>query len=158
VADRDEPVDCFEPAQAQLAEFYSSDPKVKNLSRVMRLPGFLHRKGEPLLVTFAGGSSRRYTLDEVLVAHRIGRRRSTANAADRPRLSPAAILGGVLLGQRDDAIYRYACSLRARRLDRAEAEMLILKASRSCSPPFPEREAMAKLEGAWKHLGETFHC
>ncbi len=44
-------VDCsleqFTPLQAALAVKFNSDPKVKDLPRVMRLPGFLHQKNEP---------------------------------------------------------------------------------------------------------------
>jgi len=45
-----EPLDRFEPAQVALAKKLGTDPAVKDLPRVMRLPGFLHRKGEPFLV------------------------------------------------------------------------------------------------------------
>lgn len=37
----------FGPAQKALAEKFGGDPSVHDLPRVMRLPGFLHRKGEP---------------------------------------------------------------------------------------------------------------
>lgn len=45
-----EPLELFGPAQAQLAVALGTDPKVKDLPRVMRLPGTLHRKGEPFKV------------------------------------------------------------------------------------------------------------
>jgi hypothetical protein len=40
-------VDAFKPTQQAIAARYGSDPSVCNPSRVMRLPGFVHRKGEP---------------------------------------------------------------------------------------------------------------
>ncbi|MBZ9718548.1 phage/plasmid primase, P4 family [Mesorhizobium sp. AD1-1] len=40
----------FENAQLALIERFGSDKSVKDLPRVMRLPGFLHNKGEPRLV------------------------------------------------------------------------------------------------------------
>jgi hypothetical protein len=43
------PLDGFGPAQAALALRFEGDPSVKDLPRVMRVPGFLHRKGEPFL-------------------------------------------------------------------------------------------------------------
>jgi P4 family phage/plasmid primase-like protien len=39
----------FENVQKRLIKRFDSDPKVKDLPRVMRLPGFLHRKGTPFL-------------------------------------------------------------------------------------------------------------
>jgi len=48
----DFPVEQFETLQRRLAAHYGTDPKVCNLSRVMRLPGTLHQKGDtPILVT-----------------------------------------------------------------------------------------------------------
>ena len=41
----------FQDAQRSLIEKFDSDPAVKDLPRVMRLPGFFHLKGEPHLVT-----------------------------------------------------------------------------------------------------------
>lgn len=41
----------FEHAQKALIEKFGADPAVKDLSRVMRLPGFFHRKAEPFRVT-----------------------------------------------------------------------------------------------------------
>ncbi len=40
----------FGALQQALAEHYGTDPSVKDLPRVMRLPGFYHRKGEPVMV------------------------------------------------------------------------------------------------------------
>jgi P4 family phage/plasmid primase-like protien len=40
----------FENVQKRLIKRFNSDPKVKDLPRVMRLPGFLHRKGTPFLI------------------------------------------------------------------------------------------------------------
>jgi hypothetical protein len=46
----DMPLATFENAQRRLAAFYRSDSKLTDLCRVMRLPGFIHRKGEPAQV------------------------------------------------------------------------------------------------------------
>ena len=43
------PLDAFADVQRAIAEHFGSDPKVCDLPRVMRLPGFWHRKGEPFL-------------------------------------------------------------------------------------------------------------
>jgi predicted P-loop ATPase len=52
----DIPLDAFTPAQEAIAKRYGSDPKVKDLARVMRLPRFYHRKGEPFLVRLIDAS------------------------------------------------------------------------------------------------------
>jgi hypothetical protein len=41
--------DFFVTIQRKLVSFFNSDPKVIDTARVMRLPGFYHQKGEPVL-------------------------------------------------------------------------------------------------------------
>lgn len=57
------PLDQFRDAQATLATFFGSDPKVCDLPRVMRLPGFLHRKRDPFLVRVLSLAGTRYDAD-----------------------------------------------------------------------------------------------
>jgi len=45
----DVPLDLFKPMQQAIAQRFGSDPKVCDLPRVMRLPGFFHNKGKPFL-------------------------------------------------------------------------------------------------------------
>jgi len=64
-----EPLDRFEPAQVALAAKLGTDASVKDLSRVMRLPGFLHQKPDnpaPFLVTVIQASDVAYTTAEAL--------------------------------------------------------------------------------------------
>jgi hypothetical protein len=44
------PRDDFTAVQIALIELFKSDPSIKDLPRVMRLPGFIHRKAIPVLV------------------------------------------------------------------------------------------------------------
>jgi hypothetical protein len=50
---KDAPLDQFKETQSRLAKLVGGDPNVCDLSRVMRLPGFLHQKqpGNPFLVS-----------------------------------------------------------------------------------------------------------
>lgn len=43
------PLDQFKLRQQMLADRFRGDPKVCNLGRVMRLPGFVHHKGAPFM-------------------------------------------------------------------------------------------------------------
>lgn len=43
------PLDLFKQSQSQIALKFSSDPKVCDLPRVMRLPGFWHQKDTPFM-------------------------------------------------------------------------------------------------------------
>ncbi len=72
-------------------------------------------------------------------------------AGGKEKLDPVQVLAGVPEGRRDMTLFRYACRLRTQGLTREEALRLVLEAAANCSPPFPEREARAKVEQAWKY-------
>lgn len=44
------PLDQFKQCQQMLIKRFGGDPSVNDLPRVLRLPGFIHRKGEPFMV------------------------------------------------------------------------------------------------------------
>jgi hypothetical protein len=46
VTTKQQSLDEFPITQKHLAQFYKSDPKIHDLPRVMRVPGFLHKKNE----------------------------------------------------------------------------------------------------------------
>jgi len=79
--------------------------------------------------------------------------KTTTNPSDSLR-DPDAILAGVDEGSRDVALFRYACLLRRDKITRAQADALILKAAASCDPPFPEKDALRKVEQAWEYPSE----
>ena len=51
-------LDQFGPAQSRLAKHYGSDPVVKDLPRVMRVPGFWHSKYEPTMIVLGLGNGK----------------------------------------------------------------------------------------------------
>lgn len=55
----------FEEAQRRIAAAFGTDPKVHDLPRVMRLPGFFHRKAAPFLVRTVRATGQRYTAAEL---------------------------------------------------------------------------------------------
>ena len=59
-------LDDFRQAQQRLARHYGSDPVVHDLPRVMRLPGFWHRKREPFMVELLEAPGHRYSTAAVL--------------------------------------------------------------------------------------------
>ncbi|MDQ0340249.1 uncharacterized protein (DUF927 family) [Caldalkalibacillus uzonensis] len=70
------------------------------------------------------------------------------------KVDPAKVLQGVPEGERDWTLFRYACRLRAKGYDRAEAEALVMQAAANCDPPFPEEDALKKVESAWNYEGQ----
>lgn len=61
------------------------------------------------------------------------------------------VLQGVPQGSRDNALFSYACSARARSLKYSEAKLIILEAAKNCKPPISETIALQKLDQGWKY-------
>lgn len=65
--------------------------------------------------------------------------------------STDSLMQGIEEGSRDEMLFRLACRLRRELRDsRRAVEVLILDAAAHCSPPFPEAEALAKVDQAFK--------
>jgi len=77
------------------------------------------------------------------------RRRSTVEGVDQKSLNVAQVLAGVPEGQRDDALFRLACKLRHAGVPREWGERLVGEAAENCTPPFPQKEAYAKVANAY---------
>ncbi len=88
-------VAAFPAVQKQLAAYYGTDPSVHDLPRVMRVPGFFHRKGEPFLVTFRPASGRVYDLGQIVAAHPVP---AVPQAATAPKANADAVRREKLLG------------------------------------------------------------
>lgn len=73
---------------------------------------------------------------------------STGSRGDLPETSQ--LLQGVSEGKRDDIIFRAACRWRRQLKDKSAVTTLVLEAARHCDPPFPEDQALRKIEQAFK--------
>jgi hypothetical protein len=68
LADSDRDINAWRPAQRGLARALGGDVSVADPTKAMRIPGFLHQKSDPFLVTLLQANSRRFTLAEVAAA------------------------------------------------------------------------------------------
>lgn len=133
-------LEAFKPIQQALAARFAADPKVCDLPRVMRVPGFLHRKGEPFrsrLLTVPRASA--YTMAQVRAAFPaasvvpIRASRATARDSGRQRRTlPATIPEG----QRNATLFDLACGLVRRGHDAAAVnDRLQRMNAERCQPP-----------------------
>ncbi|MBI5570294.1 MAG: DUF927 domain-containing protein [Desulfomonile tiedjei] len=72
-------------------------------------------------------------------------------AKQGPHSDLSLVLKGVSEGQRDDLVFKYACSGRGRGLREAEIVELVRTAAENCDPPFPEAEWRKKISQAFKY-------
>lgn len=92
----------FKPLQLRLAQAFGGDPVVKDLGRVMRLPGFWHRKGEPFQVRTVRSSGRRYSAAEL--REWVGSLPVGTAEPEKPPQAPSGAIAAPLAPQQD----RYA--------------------------------------------------
>lgn len=114
----------FTQIQLALAERFGGDPSVKDLPRVMRIPGFIHQKAEPYLSRIiALNKSSRYTLDELIGSLQLNLVKS---------------------GNRNNSLASHAGYLRAGGMEREEINDHLQEAnSISCVPSLPVGEVAA---------------
>lgn len=59
------PMESFTGLQKAIANRFKSDPKIKDLARVMRIPGYYHCKQDPFLSKILYTSKNKYSFDEL---------------------------------------------------------------------------------------------
>lgn len=151
---RDCPLGEFNIFQHALAMKFNGDQKVKDLPRVMRLPGFLHQKGAPFVTRILRETGRDgYRRQEVIEGLELKGQLSSNPRTTRMHSGKKSIAksGELIEGERDDGIFRYAFSLRAKGLARTAAEQMVLLKASQCQPPFPQAEARKCLDSAWSY-------
>jgi hypothetical protein len=107
----DLPLEQFEPVQRAIAAALGSDPSVCDLSREMRVPGFLHTKGEPVEVRLLEYTGRRYSAAEILAAFPAEPRREHSgwDGSVRTRAAMTAAIVAHCYPQRDDGGFNIPC-------------------------------------------------
>ena len=126
------PLADFTPMQKALAARFDADPQVCDLSRVLRLPSFDHRKGKPYLshiVSLHNGLP--YTLDEFQRAFAIFFRDATQETqetqvrGERGRAAQFSIERFIptAIGQRNRSLFALARHVKGRKPDATRAEL-----------------------------------
>ncbi len=162
-----EQLDRFVTAQKQLIGHFGSDPKVHDLGRVMRLPGFLHMKTAPFLVASSVLSVERHSIDEILsrfpaarepkrpsrqrpVQIPLSRTKAQIEIAKRVCQDALTQLGPSIESDGgDDNAYVAACICIAdHKLSPDDALELLNEWNRTCDPPWSPRELAQKIKNA----------
>jgi len=76
---------------------------------------------------------------------------ASSSDGDSVKLNLEQILSGIGEGERDVLIFKYCCRLRAKNLEYAEAKAMVINLANDCKPKFPVKEAIKKLDQAWKY-------
>jgi hypothetical protein len=132
----DLPLGQFSPAQKALAQLFGGDLKVSDAPRVMRLPGFLHRKAEPQLTRLVSADPGPFTWDQMTQAF---------------DLTPVIKLAkGISEGERNSSIFKLARSASRKGVPEAAQLAKALKVNAGFDPPLSAAEVGSAVHSAYR--------
>lgn len=135
----------FRGLQRRLIAQFNGDPVCKNESRVMRVPGFYHCKGEPLMVECVKFNPEiTYTqddLDSILPAEPHEEHKERVNVGTT-----------IIQGGRNQTLFKLACSLQQQGLsDAAIMGVIETENATKCNPPLDTEEVEQIIASALKY-------
>jgi hypothetical protein len=160
-----EPRDRFPHVQGVLAAHFGTDPAIKDLPRVMRMPGFMHMKDpkNPILVRLVKADHARYSIDDLIAAYPAPDAPPEAVTDEAPlpsleeRIANArayvAKVPGALEGYQGDKATFKVCAMLVRDfgLSEEEAFPILSEWNARCVPPWSEPQLREKLSNAMKY-------
>jgi hypothetical protein len=140
----------FSVYQKAIARRFDSDPKVHDLPRVMRLPGFYHCKDAPYPTQIIDLNwVHAYKLSQIKARLQLELRlQKTATVSSR-MMTNGSQKYGATKGSRNDSLFRIACAIRGRGATWKYAVAEVMAYASSCNPPLPEEEAVRLLNHVW---------
>jgi hypothetical protein len=155
---KDVPMNGFSALQKNIARDVGSDPKVHDIPRVMRVPGFYHRKSKPFLSRTCGGSGVVFTYRELVEWFppvRVPKWSSKRYQIDRGPASMGEFRGnyGAANGERNHHVFRRVCGMIKAKKPWSHIEAEAEREANACSPPLPAHEIRAILRSAQRYIG-----
>lgn len=133
----DLPPERFSAAQKQLAALFAGDPKVHDKPRVMRLPGFVHRKSSPFVSRLVKCEDAPLTWAEMAEAFGLSARMTLPDRIPE--------------GERNDQLFKLARSAAAKGVPEArELDKLRKVNADRCRPPLSDGELRQLVASAYK--------
>jgi len=142
--------------QKAIARKFNSDPKVCDLPRVMRLPGFYHCKGNPYLTTIMHHNQcSPYFLKEIeeglglelkqdkkvnIKSSRNKTKKTNPNKNIDTRFAD---------GRRNDDLFKVACAMRGRGESYENIKLELLSLNQNCEPPLTRAEVLEIVDNKW---------
>jgi hypothetical protein len=171
LVDRTVTVGDFGGLQRKLAKLFGGDPTVHDPPRVLRLPGFMHRKGEPFRtrVVHQKPGLPRYSASEMSAAladirvnevARLGCSETAEIEPDQPRNIKAAIsylksdaAPAIAFQRGNNRTYKTACSVRSRfgLSEMTCYDLMVEHFNPRCDPPWSLDELEAIVANAYRY-------
>ena len=151
---------------ARIVESYGADPDADGINRILRLPGFLHKKRQPQLVTMVSDPGHIYTRDQILTAFPPASARTRSKPAspapivrldvDEAVANAVAILQAAApaIEKHNGEPHTFATACRVLDFGISEEKCLELMQTHwndRCQPPWDAEELANKIANAAKH-------
>ena len=160
------PLERLEPWLQHLIQLYGADPKCKDRGRVLRLPGFLHQKAEPRMVTLTQcHAERRYKEADLTRAFgepvaAPAKERKSGTSSTTKTAGPRKGLGGaesiVRKGGRNAVLVKEAGALRRRGYGRDTIYQTLQALNHSqFEEPVPDTEVASVADWAFSGFNPT---
>jgi hypothetical protein len=155
------PLDKFSMYQKAIARKFNSDPKVCDLPRVMRLPGFYHCKGNPYLTTIMHHNHcSPYFLKEIeeglgleLKQDKKVNIKSNSSASKSTNKTSADSVNNSNIrftdGRRNDDLFKVACAMIGRGESYENIKLELLSLNQDCEPPLTREEVLEIVDNVW---------
>jgi hypothetical protein len=126
---------------------YGGDPGAISLSRILRLPGFLHQKAEPFRVKLIDDNGRRYSVAEVTAAH--------PPVIEKRESEP--VPETIIETERNRTLFQEAGKMRRNGLAVEEIEPALQAMNlKRCSPPLDEKEVTKVAKSIGRYASGQF--
>jgi hypothetical protein len=145
----DFPKESFKIIQEAIAKKFNSDPVVKDLPRVMRVPGFYHNKKEPFLTRILEYSGAIYDYGTIVeIFPPIEVKQWSAPKYQTPKQYTSEFRGsyGASEGDRNHHMTRRIGGMLKKGMPWSEIEQEAWKEAQACNPPLSESETRAVLK------------
>ena len=156
---KDMPLESFSLYQEALAIKFNSDPKVKDLPRIMRVAGFYHHKREPYPVKIIQCTSQEpYTMKEIkdgLELKRPEKKIIQYETSTYKGKYSGTLKYGCKEGDRHEKLVKILIAIRLRGESYDYAKQEALDFAKSCIPPYNNHEALFQLNDIWKRYEPT---
>ena len=154
------PLDKFSMYQKAIAKKFDSDPKVCDLPRVMRLPGFNHCKGKPYPTTIKYHNHRSpYFIKQIeeglgleleqynapAVKSKSSARKTNIKTVNNNHATNTKFSAG----RRNDDLFKVACAMQGRGESYEDIKLELLSLNQNCKPPLSRTEALEIVDNVW---------
>lgn len=154
----DTPIEAFTVLQKSIIRAIKSDPSIHDLSRVLRVPGYYHMKGDPFLVNICSISNKAYTyreLVEMFPPEKVKMWSAPRYTVAKPGINTGEFRGtryGASAGERNAIIMKRIGGMIKSNRPMSYIEEEIRKEGMACNPPLPDSEIKALMRSARRYV------